>query len=273
MSSLDIICPYIDRDKERFKILWKSLQKFLDIADYRLFLVSPSGAKPVQSKNIIAIKETDLFPLFSNKKFDNFGWWKQQLIKLSAHKICSSEAILSVDCDCFLNKQFSYIDIVEKSKIKINLARGGSYINWYSGSSNILKLPFKFDSNKTINVTPFVFSKKILVALDNYLTLLYNKNYYEELINYLRINDKNNIWTEYCLYHIYAHTTGMIEEYHYQDDDYLFYGNSVWYEKDAELWYPVKSFNNPKHWFTVVQSTSNKSVSWVENQIKDYLKK
>ena len=70
MSSLDIICPYIERDKDRFIILWKSLEKFLKIDDYRLFLVSPSGKSPISSNNIIPIKETELFPSFSNKKFD-----------------------------------------------------------------------------------------------------------------------------------------------------------------------------------------------------------
>ena len=271
MSSLDIICPYIERDRDRFIILWKSLEKFLKIDNYRLFLVSPSGKSPVSSSNIICMKETELFPSFSDKKFDALGWWKQQLIKLSSHKICSSDTILSVDCDCFLNKPLSYNDIVKKSKIKINLSSGGSYINWYSASSNILKLPFKFDANKTINVTPFIFSKKILSGLDKYLTLLYNKNYYENLLNYLHMDYKKNVWTEYCLYHIYAHYTGMLEKYHCQDKNYLLYSNSVWYESQTELWNPAKSFDNPDHWFTVVQSTAKKPASWVQDKIKDYI--
>lgn len=273
MSSLDIICPYIEKDKDRFLILWKSLEKFLKIDNYRLFLVSPSGKGPIKSSKLICIKECDLDSNLSNSSYDNYGWWKQQIIKLLSHKICSSDHILSLDCDCFLNKDLSLDDIIINKKSKLRISSGGSWNNWYVASKHMLKLPYKLDSNNTVDVTPFIFSKNILKGLDNYLSIIYQNNHIKYLLDNTALDLANgHVWTEYSLYHIYSDYTGMIDRYHYIDPNFELYGNCFWNEKEANDWNPSLSFDNPKHFFTVAQSTAKKSAEWVNEKIKDYLR-
>lgn len=274
MSSLDIICPYIEKDKDRFLILWKSLEKFLKIDNYRLFLVSLSGKTPIQSDYIIPVKEKDLDANLDNPKFNNNGWWKQQIIKLLSYKLCSSEHILSVDCDCFLNKKMFLSDIIINNKSRLRLSSGGSWSNWYNGSKYILKLPVSLNVNERVDVTPFVFSKIILKGLDNYLSLIYNNKHIEYLLDNVNLAEKvrnGDTWSEYSLYHIYANYTGLIDKYHHIDNLFELSGNCFWNEKESDSWDPRKSFNEPSHYFTVAQSTAKKSASWVNEKIKDYL--
>lgn len=274
MDSLDIVCPYIERDKERFYILWESLQKFCKIKNYRLFLVSPSKSRPIKSEKIIPIKETDLVKEFDDPKYNRVGWWKQQLIKLLSHKICSTEPILILDCDCFLNKNFYYSDIVSQNKIKLNINHGESWNNWYYGTQNILKIPFDLKRNDRVGVTPFVFSRSILKCIDNYLNLLYSKSKYKVLLDNIKFAGMDGAtWTEYCLYHIYSDYTGIIDKYHLMDNNFNIAGNCCWLPEQSDSWDPKPSFDsNCNHFFTVFQSTANKPASWVYDKIKDYLK-
>lgn len=273
-SDLDIICPYVKRDKDRFLILWKSLQKFLKIPNYRIFLVSEDGDSPVDSPRIIGLKEKHLDPELNNKQFKNLGWWKQQIIKLLSYKVCDTEPILSIDCDCFLNKNLYIEDLVKNKKPKINISDyGGSWQNWYAGSKIISQLPYAIDNNKRIGVTPILLSNTILQSLNNYLDIIYD-NKTEFLLSHIHgkiFQSPSDTWTEYSLYHIYADYTGMLHRYHYQDPDFHLSGNSFWSEKDVDSWDPSLSFKNPKHIFTVGQSTAKKSAEWVNEKIKDYI--
>ena len=273
MSSLDIICPCIERDTDRFIILWKSLQKFLQIKDYRIFLVSPSGFSPISSPHLIPIKEMELDPSLINKEYINDGWWKQQVVKLLSHKLCSSEHILSLDADCFLNKPMSLKDIVNKNRSKLTVSEGGSWDNWYRGSKYILKLPYKIDKNKKVGVTPFIFSRTILKGLYKYLSIISKDKVVQYLLDNTSLNSlsKGDTWSEYCLYHVYADYTGMIDKYHDVDSNFQLYGNCFWNETEADNWDPKQSFDQPDHYFTVAQSIAKKSPEWVYNQVKEYL--
>lgn len=274
MNSLDIIVPYIDRDRDRFILLWKSIQKYLNIPDFKLYLVSPNGKSPINSKNIISIKETDLDPQLNIKRYCGQGWWKQQIIKLSSYKICSSDYILSVDCDCFLNKKFGTKDYLKSNKCRLKITNSGSWDNWYQGSADILHLPF--DKSNKIGVTPFIFSRKILEGLDKYLTLIYGKDKTAVLLEHSLHSKENGlspVWTEYCLYHIYAQHNDLLFKYHILDNNFVLYDNCFWNEKEADAWDPSISFKNPNHFFTVAQSVANKSGSWVYNKVKKYIDK
>lgn len=278
MSRLDIVCPYVERDRERFEILWMSIEKFLKISDYRLFLVSPSGSKPIKSSKIIPIKEIDLDKNLANKKFDKYGWWKQQIIKLQSFKFCETECILSIDCDCFLTKNLYHKDITHKNKPILSLNKEGSWDNWYNGSKAILKLPFNFTNNR-IGVTPILLSRSVLKSLDRYLEILYGSNRASFLLS--NTNDRyypskiykndSDTWSEYCLYHIYAEYTGLINKYHYLDNKIALSGNNFWNEEQADSWDPKKSFIKTQSIFTVAQSVANKPASWVMDRVKQYL--
>lgn len=270
MSRLDIVCPYIERDKERFDILWTSIEKYLKIPNYRLFLVSPDGKKPIKSSKIIAIKEKDLDINLSSKEFNGKGWWKQQIIKLLSYRFCNTDCILSIDCDCFLTKNLYYKNITFKNKPILSLNREGSWENWYRGSKAILKLNPKH--SEKIGVTPFLFSRSILKSLDLYLDLIYGKNKTATLLSRTSPTmTAGDTWSEYVLYHIYSDYTGLINKYHHIDSTFEMSGNNIWLENETDSWNPEKSFKKPKHFFTVVQSTANRPASWVKSKVSKFI--
>ena len=54
---MDIVCPIIERDFQRFKTLFKSLEKF-SVDPFKLYLISDTGESPIYDPKIIPIKET-----------------------------------------------------------------------------------------------------------------------------------------------------------------------------------------------------------------------
>ena len=303
-DTIEIVCPMLEnRDEDRFKLLVKSLNKFVKDKNYKLHLISKSGKSPVISKNILSYKESDIDPLFDKKhdlyknipEFKNqYGWWKQQLLKLASHKICSSECILFVDCDCFLTKPLEKKNLYKNKKIRINLCFNGSFDNWYNGSRNILRIPeFPIPSEK-IGVMPICLSSKILQSLEKYLRLIYKNSFSQFLL--LNTNayrgvatgrkdpvskslstifdprDFSSTWTETTLYHIFAEYTGMMSEYHTIDNSYQPHGNCFWNPNETDTWKPEASFKKGhKFYFTVAQSVAHKTPQWVEEKVKEYL--
>lgn len=290
-DTIEIVCPMLEnRDEDRFKLLVKSLDRFIKEKNYKLHLINQSGKSPVRSKRIISYKESDIDPVFYKlipELTNHYGWWKQQLLKLMSYRICSSECILFVDCDCFLTKSLEKKNLYKNKKLRINLRPECSFNNWYNGSRRILKVPnFPIPTQK-IDVIPIVLSGKILQSLEKYLRFAYSDSFIEVLLsntnkgNYLPKSlsklfdqgDSSSTWTETTLYHIFAEQTGMISEYHTIDYSYECYGNCVWDENQIESWKPKLSFKRGhKFYFTVVQSSIvSKKADWVKQQIKEYL--
>jgi hypothetical protein len=277
---MDIVCPVIERDFERFQTLFRSLEKFC-IDPFKLYLVSDTGDSPIYDPKIIPIKETKLDRSLSTKRFNGKGWWKQQIIKLLSFKFCNTPHILSLDADCFAVKPFSFSEFVSHKKIKTKVSSSGSWDNWYIGSSSILKLGLHPDyRNNRIGVTPFIFSNKMLEGLNKYLKTLY-KNPTATMLDNTHIFLENNtdknitnstaVWSEYCVYHIYGLHTGFWNKYHHDSPNFNLYGNSFWNSEDVKRWDASKSFYKPKFYFTVAQSVSGQSASWVEEQIRLYV--
>lgn len=273
-NKISLVCPVKDSDWDRFDILSDSLKRHMKI-DYKLITISPSGKCPIKNKKIVSYSDEDIVPGISDHKFKNTGWWKQQLLKLVSYKVCSSEIIIILDADCFMVKDMYLSDIIDsKNRIKIKISSGGSWDNWYHGSSKILNLPFDY-KHQRIGVTPNILSKTILNNLYNYLTIIYDDpNDY--LLSHIMIYDTNfephdsPTWTEYCMYHIYGVHSKLWDKYHVISDIDLS-GNSFWNKEQAEEWDVKKSFDNPSFYFTVAQSIAGQSAEWVKNKIQNYL--
>jgi hypothetical protein len=270
---MDIVCPVKSQDFDRFEILFHSLERFCEDS-FKLYLISPSGESPVKSSKIITIKEEELDSVLAYKKFRNQGWWKQQVIKLLSFKFCDSDYILSLDADCFAVRPFSFDNFLFRQKIRTKISSGGSWDNWYIGSSSLLQLPLHPDwSNNRIGVTPFIFSNVILHGLNNYLKTLYENPSLALLNNTTMENQEVSgaTWSEYCLYHVYGYNCGYWDNYHHNLSNFELYGNCLWNTNEAETWDINNSFDNPVFYFSVVQSIAGQSAKWVKDQIKSYV--
>ena len=271
---MDIVCPIIERDFQRFKTLFKSLEKF-SVDPFKLYLISDTGESPIYDPKIIPIKETKLDRNLDLKRFKSKGWWKQQVIKLLSHKFCDSPYILVLDADCFAVRLFSFTDFLHRGKIKTKVTNGGSWDNWYTGSAAMLQLDLHTDwKENRIGVTPFIFSNDILAGLAKYLNILYKNPTLTLLDNTSipNVSGMNDVtWSEYCLYHIYGINAGLWDKYHHNVDTFDLHGNSFWNHEETAHWDPEKSFNNPKFYFSVAQSIAGQSADWVSTRIDQYI--
>jgi hypothetical protein len=273
MNYINIICPVKDQDWGRFDILNHTLNKHLKI-DYKLITISPSGNCPIKNKKIISYADLDIIPQLNKPIFQKTGWWKQQAIKLAANTKVDSDIALILDADCFMVKDMHYKDIIEDKRIKVKIAKGGSWDNWYHGSSKILNLNIDYKAGR-IGVTPLVLSIPIIKSLESYLTTLYGSPWEYLLSNTTVYDEKFNpptspTWTEYCLYHIYGVQSGLWNKYHLNTNIDLS-GNCFWNTQQADEWDPEKSFINPHFYFSVAQSISGKSSEWVKDKISKYI--
>jgi len=272
---MDIICPIVERDFDKFLLLNKTLNKFYH-SDYRVFLVSKSGSSPIRDKRIVPIKERLVASCLNGKKFVSSGWWIQQIIKIMAHKFCDTEHILVLDADCLAVKKFKDNDFIRDDKILTNYEFHSteqkyerSYVNWYNGSEVMLGLP-RISHSKFHTVTPSILNRNILLGLESYLKTLYGPRYPEYLLRHCNLGN-GNTWTEYTLYHIYAENCGLYNKYHINYQNFHMYGNCVWFESELENWNEEKSFINPSFYFSVLQSTSNYDTNWLYDKIKRYI--
>lgn len=274
---MDIVCPVIAKDFDRFKTLFRSLNKFCNDS-FKIYLVSDTGETPIKNKKIIPIKEAKLDRALSLRKFKNRGWWKQQIVKLLSYKFCDSDQILSLDADCFAVKPFSFSEFLLHKKIKTKISSGGSWDNWYIGSASMLRLNLHSDwKQKRVGVTPFIFSRPILDGLWQYLTALY-KYPTSTLLDHTHIlpdDIKSSIdgatWSEYCLYHVYAVNSGSWDSYHIDNSNFDLYGNCFWNKNESDTWDASRSFNNPNFYFSVAQSIAGQSASWVDDKLSYYV--
>lgn len=270
---MDIVCPTKEHDLDRFKILFRSLEKFC-VDPFKIYLITPSGESPLLDKRIVPLKDNKLDPTLSHKRYDREGWWKQQIIKLLSFKFCESDHILILDADCFAVKPFSFSEFLYQNKIRTKISNGGSWDKWYIGSSDLLKLDLNFNWRENrVGVTPFIFSHDILIGLDIYIRSLYGKKSIKYLLDNTKVNhDNGTIWSEYCLYHIYGMRSGFWQKYHYDDYNFNLSGNCFWDAQQVETWDPEQSFQKPNFYFTVAQSTAGKSASWVQESIEKYVR-
>lgn len=271
---MDIICPVIETDFDRFLILMRTLKKFYR-SEYRIFLVSPTGTSPTKDKKVIPIKDEKLSKCLTGIKCVDKGWWKQQVIKLLSHKLCDTDTIMVLDADCIAVRPFVDKNLLISKKIRTcfdfheSKPNQRSYSNWYTGSSHILGLPHR-KMEDFYNVTPTILSKNILKALEEYLINLYGMRFAEYLLRHVNTNGNGN-WTEYTLYHIFAENSGSFNKYHTIDPNFMMYDNCVWFEDQLETWSAKKSFENPDFFFSVLQSTSKYDPKWLISKIDEYL--
>lgn len=161
------------------------------------------------SFNIFIIDEHDILPSYVS----NFsGWYKQQIIKLSADNFCKSKYILCLGADVIIREELTINDFFYQKEPII-------YFNRYKSTDKHLI----YERERLLNITrilktkpslayilgdfifdAMIFKKEYLLQLRQYLTKLYGQNFWNKII----INQATNLeekkyfgeWTMYALF-------------------------------------------------------------------------
>lgn len=175
MVKIDIVCPVCEKDFLRFEILNLSLKAYLKLQANCFLIIKRDCFSLFERYSSFwkIIFEDELIP---NVNWDNYGWIKQQLLKIKSCKISRADYLLILDADCILNKKLSYNSLIFNDKGKIWFG-DESFYSWYLGSSKLLSC--QIPPNR-IQVTPCLLSTKILNELNNKLSQIpdvYTKMY------------------------------------------------------------------------------------------------
>lgn len=272
-QSINIVCPVVTHDFPRLNILYATLQRYWVIPDYTFFIISPEGRNPYEHDDrVVALKDSDVIANINHNDFKDFGWWKQQAIKIAMSRRLTSDVALIMDADCFMvQPMYPHDFLTPDGKIRMK-QNGSSWDNWYGGSRAFLGKPIDSEPvpSHRIDVTPVMLARPILLSLADWIEKHYGWDGMFRNIWPCAKTHPDHVWTEYCLYHLYAVETGLWDQYH-EFDDFCMYGNSYWNPQQAETWNPADSFTSSNFYFTVAQSIAGKPAPWVWNKIRPYV--
>lgn len=184
-----------------------------------LYIVTPDKKKVLDILSDLSITSKyvvlDDKEVLSKKQMEEDGWYRQQMIKLSAYKICNTKFIASLCSDTVLLKNINYKDFFDNNGNVIQYYRNHKKDSPHSkyeksrAESVAKTLKVNFDLCRSKKFYDLIIDFKmidsdILRSLNNYLKEIYGSEYF------LRISpgickklEEKKVIAEWTLYGIY----------------------------------------------------------------------
>lgn len=268
---IDIIIPVTGRDIERLSVLCLSLEKFRKF-DGAIIFICPTYDKQRVMQSIAQFDLQSTVVLGDNNVIDGIethhvgGWFKQQVLKLAAHKFVKSDYYLTMDADCIMCMKIHENDLIKDGKSIVDVYSKNFQPDWYAVAAEYLGVT---PPQNSTNVTPFVFSKHVVELLERRLegVFLGKPDVWLSLLD----DAHRKSWSEYSLYHTFVYALGYFDKFHFKSEGILTQGNCVWFKEDLSNWKPEECFNG-KWYFSLIQSNTGVSPEWVAERITPYLR-
>jgi hypothetical protein len=301
-KKLTLFLPITISDLESFILMTKSLLKNFDFSIvYEFIIVTPKEnfekmESIIFNSNILCNKEVNIclkrivnIKLLHEEEllpelliYKPKGWIIQQVLKLYSGKISKTKFILILDADLLCIQKTHYYDLIETSNNSeyaiSNIEKYDMHSDWYDYSSNLLNLTIP--KNEIFGVTPSILSSYILRELINYLQekvitkFNIEKEFYTSWILFLF---KNNGWTEFSLYYIFAKSKGLYFQYHIDNTGrYVYNGDkSIWFSGDLQKidWDEIFSNKKKNYYFIIIQSNTKISITSWQQKVLPYIDK
>ena len=291
MNKLDAVIPLLKRDLDRFWILDRSLrQNFRDLNT--CWVVTPDREFPEMKSKIPAdmyrvIPESKLLPEMAiyrkvyrllyywiplarkilRGRFDAYGWFIQQLVKMAIAERVQTDFYLTLDADVVCVKPVGYEDLVQDGRAIVNVRDEDVHPEWYKGAERVLGLN---RSGLTHGVTPALFSRPAMLQLHDFLRGRVHRvlrrlgslcrpgsTWRSALCDWRGYLLRNTPWTEYTLYHTFLEHAGLFDTYHVRRGGDAIYDNtlSVWQPDEFEA-LDLDRLLRGQAFFLVVQSNT-----------------
>jgi hypothetical protein len=249
------------RDLGRLRILLASFLSFFDLRDLVTFwlLVPPADVAAVKSllRGITSdgrfevVPETDICPELKKKPKNELqatGWFRQQLIKLAAHKFVRSNFYMNLDADVICVRPFSCSDVIRKGKALCNTESLKDYRALYKREFAACEMNLKQSrikwAEKVLGVsrspryrtriygeTPVLLNARQVENLALYLEQKHDQPWRSALLEALP-------WTEYPLYFQFLESTGELDSVHLPT-----HRNAV-LNLDRSFWHTLNSYRS-----------------------------
>lgn len=150
---------------------------------------------------IDVVDENDLVP--SMRKYPEVnGWYKQQALKLAAHKLVSAEKMLILDADIFCCRPFSKDSFVDDGKLLADWEPRTAQKAWWEASARILEMEPRIDADG-IKPTPEILLKSVCAELEDFLAAKQGDAWG------CLLGDLG--WSEFTLYNLFCDKSGRTE--------------------------------------------------------------
>jgi hypothetical protein len=227
--------------------------------------------------NIIVISEESFLP---ESVINCRGWYKQQIIKISAARFVDTEYYLVLDDDLFLIKPLSYKDFFNEGKVIYsyegwpdNSSTFSTNTVWWERSCELLQYDLNDIKNSPHNmgVTPQLLKRDYVGDLVKTIKKIHNTKEWELCF-------ENFNATEFCSYWISLLKSGNNKYYTTE-------GNKLWDPyKDINILEPSlnkddfrnriqKSLDEKRNHFFVIQSYLNYPIDFYKDLIYNFIEK
>lgn len=227
--------------------------------------------------NIEIIAEEDFLP---SNVLNCRGWYKQQIIKLSAARYVDTDYYLVLDDDLFLVKPLSYKDFFENGKVIYsyegwpdNSSAYSTNTLWWERSCELLQYDLSNikESPYNMGVTPQLLKREYVANLVKSIKKIHNTKDWELCF-------ENFNATEFCSYWI-----SLLKNK--DQDSYTIKGSKLWDpHKDINILVPSltrdsfreiiqKALSEKRNHFFVIQSYLNYPIDFYQDLIYNFIEK
>jgi hypothetical protein len=283
MQAIEAILPLkIDAregvsELDRFSTLFlPSLHRFLRSEGcFSLLLIVPAQdlsavrkrLKKLDRSEVRVICEDDLCPALKGHS----GWYKQQILKIAAAKLLSSEYYLVLDADIILKRPTDLDDLFPSGKPILQKEKASTHWNEWMASRQILKSCVDLAPDSIVmDVTPEFLHRETCLALQGAIASRNNTSEWDKFL----FESRETGWTEYSLYWLYVLELGLGRQLYDWSPVQMYDGIFNLCEADRLSHSHLQHIFAPDSdsFFLVVQSNMNLKLSLIQERILPYLR-
>lgn len=185
------------------------------------------------------------------------GWYKQQLIKLAAAEVMTTEYYLTLDADVVCTRSVGYDDLLPGGRARCFVMQQDDHANWYQGAEAVLNLQAP-QRHILHNVTPCMCSRLGVLELIAHLNDVAKQHPYARGIRGLQQRSFYTLhrigphrgrspwrawlsasrpWAEYATYFTFLEAKQRFNTYH-------FYSQQCIYDVKRSIWYSRSSLSD-----------------------------
>jgi hypothetical protein len=260
-------------DLERFStLLLPSFDRFCSFKDeLKFLLVVPEGdlsevvgcIEKLGRPNMRVECEDNLCPALKGES----GWHKQQILKLAAAKLVSSDYYLLLDADVILKRPTKLLDLFPSGKPILQKINAGHHLDWWVGSRKILKSNVQIERDSIVmDVTPNFLHRETCLALQDVIASRNKTNEWDRFL----FDSRQTGWTEYSLYWLHTLECGLDQQLYDWSSRQMY--EFIWESCQLSPQHLHRIFApDSNSFFLVVQSNLNLDLSVIRTQTLPYL--
>jgi len=195
------------------------------------------------------------------------GWHKQQILKLAAAKVVSSDYYLLLDADVILKRPTELLDLFPAGKPILQKINAGHHWDWWVGSRKILKSNIQIERDSIVmDVTPDFLHRETCLALQDAIASRNKTNEWDRFL----FDSQQTGWTEYSLYWLYTLECGLTQQLYDWSSRQMY--EFIWESRQLSPQNLHRIFTpDSNSFFLVVQSNLKLDLSLIRKQILPYL--